>query len=134
MLLECKFYISISKIFKVNKQHAQFSNKQTMTMISASDFLSKFFSKMWKLWTKPGSTTSRLIHVMPSISDYLRRWHFQNSVKSKTEHSIAFCGIFFRRLKVDKSPCLRWEYYRHTKALVTGRDDNLLHKYTDWLV
>ena len=55
------------------KQHAQFSNKQTMTMISASDFLSKCFSKMRKLRTKPGSTTSRLIHVMPCICDYLRR-------------------------------------------------------------
>ena len=51
--------------------------------------------------------------TMPCIRDYLRRWHFQNSVKSKTEHSIAF-WIFFRRL------C------RRTKALVTGnRDDNL---------
>ena len=84
----------LHQYFKVNKQHAQFSNKQTMAMISASDFLSKFFSKMWKLCRKPGSTTSRLIHVMPCIRDYIRRWHFQNSVKSKTEHSIAFCGIF----------------------------------------
>ena len=38
--------------FKVNKQHAQFSNKQTMTMISASDFLSKCFSKMRKLFVQ----------------------------------------------------------------------------------
>ena len=63
----------LHQYFKVNKQHAQFSNKQTMTMISASDFLSKCFSKMRKLRTKPGSTTSRLIHVMPCIRDYLRR-------------------------------------------------------------
>ena len=63
----------LHQYFKVNKQHAQFSNKQTMTMISASDFLSKCFSKMRKLCTKPGSTTSRLIHVMPCIRDYLRR-------------------------------------------------------------
>ena len=46
----------LHQYFKVNKQHAQFSNKQTMTMISASDFLSKFFSKMRKLCTKPGSS------------------------------------------------------------------------------
>ena len=63
----------LHQYLKVNKQHAQFSNKQTMTMISASDFLSKCFSKMRKLRTKPGSTTSRLIHVMPCIRDYLRR-------------------------------------------------------------
>ena len=35
----------LHQYLKVNKQHAQFSNKQTMTMISASDFLSKFLVK-----------------------------------------------------------------------------------------
>ena len=42
----------LHQYLKVNKQHAQFSNKQTMTMISASDFFSKCFSKMRKLCTK----------------------------------------------------------------------------------
>ena len=42
----------LHQYFKVNKQHAQFSNKQTMTMISASDFLSKCFSKMRKLFVQ----------------------------------------------------------------------------------
>ena len=63
----------LHQYLKVNKQHAQFSNKQTMTMISASDFLSKVLSKIRKLCTKPGSTTSRLIRVMPCIRDYIRR-------------------------------------------------------------
>ena len=42
----------LHQYLKVNKQHAQFSNKQTMTMISASDFLSKCFSKMRKLFVQ----------------------------------------------------------------------------------
>ena len=42
----------LHQYLKVNKQHAQFSNKQIMTMISESDFLSKFFSKMRKICTR----------------------------------------------------------------------------------
>ena len=80
----------LHQYLKVNKQHAQFSNKQIMTMISASDFLSKFFSKMRKICTRPGSTTSRLIHVMPCIRDYLRRWHFSKLSKEQdwTQHRV----------------------------------------------
>ena len=85
----------LHQYLKVNKQHAQFSNKQTMTMISASDFLSKFFSKMRKLCTKPGSSD-----LATHSCDALYPWLSQKMTFSKlskeqdwTQHRVL--RIFF---------------------------------------